>query len=282
MSNLTCKNPVNNFNDPRIYAVNWIKEVNSNIPINILDVCCACGDFAVSLLENELKCKIWGMDFDENSIEYSKNLGIYEQIYKVDLNSFIEGELQNFEENFDFIFFGDVLEHILFPDKIIKKFQSYLKKDGKIIVSIPNISHGSIKANILLNNFDYTKTGILDETHLKFFTYKSFAKFLSNANLEIEKFKPTLFGPLGTQDNNPYKELPYNIKNLIAKDPYSYIIQFVALCSLKNDSENNLLYSKNLCKIESYVIKNIKNILSYADKNIIYLKKERKKIYQIL
>ena len=193
------KNKVNKENDPRGYAIDWIKEELVGKPLNILDVGCACGDFGIAIIENEIKGEIWGLEYDTDSVEYAKNLNVYKEIYQIDLNNFSEGNYKNLEDYFDYIYFGDVLEHILFPEQIVKKFQSFLKKDGKMIISIPNVSHASIKANILLNNFDYTETGILDKTHIKFFTYKTFIKFLNDAGLKIGKFKPTLLGPLGTQ-----------------------------------------------------------------------------------
>jgi 2-polyprenyl-3-methyl-5-hydroxy-6-metoxy-1,4-benzoquinol methylase len=275
------KNKVAQENDPRGYAVKWIKEGSLDKSVNILDIGCACGDFGMAVLENEIKAEIWGLEYDIDSVNYSKSLDIYKDIYQTDLNNFLEEKYKNFVGYFDYIFFGDVLEHILYPEQIVKKFKSFLKKEGKIIISIPNISHASIKANILLNNFDYTEAGILDETHIKFFTYKTFVKFLTDAGLKIEKFKPTFFGPLGTQKNDPYQQLPFAIKTFISQDPHSFVIQYVVECSVEDESKTkNDNYSNNLFLIENYISKNIEMIMLYADKRIIFTKKERKRFYQ--
>lgn len=69
---------------------------------------------------------------------------------------------------FDYIILGDVLEHLTDPWKIVNELKQYLKKDGCLISSIPNIMHVSVLRNLVLGNFTYEDSGILDKTHLRF------------------------------------------------------------------------------------------------------------------
>ena len=115
---------------------------------------------------------------------------------------------------------------------------------------------------------------MLDKTHIKFFTYKTFSRFLSDSGLKIKEFKPTLFDALGTQPNNPYQHLQYLIKFFIVKDPHSFVIKYVVKCSKFDYSDDNI-NSKNLSLIENYFIKNRESILKMSNKKIIFSKKQR-------
>ena len=90
---------------------------------------------------------------------------------------------------FNVIIFADTLEHLRNPDKILKRTKKYLKKDGSLIISLPNIANLRIRLSLLFGRFEYKSTGILDETHLRFYTLKS-AQELIQKNYKIVKFLP--------------------------------------------------------------------------------------------
>ncbi len=74
----------------------------------------------------------------------------------------------DYKKIFDYIILGDVLEHLIDPWKIVNELKQYLKKDGYLVSSIPNIMHVSVLRNLVLGNFTYEDSGILDKTHLRF------------------------------------------------------------------------------------------------------------------
>jgi O-antigen biosynthesis protein len=76
-------------------------------------------------------------------------------------------------EKFDVATFGDVLEHLRDPWKILRDVQHILKPNGIVVASIPNIAHGDVRLALLQGDFDYSPQGILDNTHLRFFTKKT-------------------------------------------------------------------------------------------------------------
>lgn len=91
-----------------------------------------------------------------------------------------EGDIENYvwaeklcNERYDFIVFADVLEHLYDPVEVLKRCRQFLKKDGAILLSVPNIANNNVILNLLHDEFEYTPIGILDDTHIRFFTYKS-------------------------------------------------------------------------------------------------------------
>ena len=92
---------------------------------------------------------------------------------------------------FDLIVYGDILEHLKRPEKVLSELNRYLRPTGKIIVSVPNFVHLFVRLNILIGRFEYMERGILDRTHLRFFTLKTFRKFLANAGLSVEELAVT-------------------------------------------------------------------------------------------
>lgn len=103
----------------------------------------------------------------------------------------IEAIFPNFEEApFDALVIGDVLEHLKDPWLTLQKLIELIKPNGQVAICIPNVGHWSVVANLLAGNFTYSDSGILDRTHLRFFTGKSMIDLLSQANIEIIKILP--------------------------------------------------------------------------------------------
>lgn len=115
---------------------------------------------------------------------------------KNNCNEFIQMDVEknfnlNFEKEFDCIIFADVLEHLRNPLQILRACKRFLKPSGKIILSVPNVANWYIRLNLLFGRFDYKSRGILDESHVRFFTWKSLKELLEEAKLEIKKIEVT-------------------------------------------------------------------------------------------
>ena len=89
------------------------------------------------------------------------------------------------EEYFDCIIYGDVLEHLVDPWKILKQHCKFLQKGGYVVMSIPNIAHYRTLKMLCRKEWNYTDTGILDNTHLRFFALNNIKSMISDAGLEI-------------------------------------------------------------------------------------------------
>jgi SAM-dependent methyltransferase len=96
------------------------------------------------------------------------------------------------KNRYDYVLFGDVLEHLKDPLSSLIQAKKLLLPGGKIFVSIPNIAHISIRLELLLGDFEYEETGILDNTHLKYFTKRSFEVLVKNAGLSVIEVNSSL------------------------------------------------------------------------------------------
>lgn len=103
----------------------------------------------------------------------------------------LDGPLPRFAQPFDVIVFGDVLEHLKDPAAVLRELSGSLREGGRVILSLPNIANIYVRVNLLFGRFDYQDRGLLDRTHLHFFTRKSFLRFLRDAGLVLETLTAT-------------------------------------------------------------------------------------------
>jgi 2-polyprenyl-3-methyl-5-hydroxy-6-metoxy-1,4-benzoquinol methylase len=143
----------------------------------VLDVGCAAGQLG-EICEGNI---FYGVDGNEEAVKEASK--IYKETKLSDLNTIPSKDL--FETKFDFIVFADVLEHLLYPEKILEHFKTYLKDDGVIIVSLPNVALWRVRLNLLFGKFDYTDYGVMDRTHLHLYTFKTAKELLENAGLKV-------------------------------------------------------------------------------------------------
>lgn len=95
------------------------------------------------------------------------------------------------EGTFAAIVYGDVLEHLSDPLPVLVALNRSLAPGGRVIVSVPNVAHLWVRLSLLLGRWDYAERGILDRTHLRFFTRRSFVRFLDDAGLAVEELVAT-------------------------------------------------------------------------------------------
>jgi len=93
---------------------------------------------------------------------------------------------------FDKILMLDVLEHLRKPDRVLQDCEPLLKPDGHLIVSLPNIANITVRLMLLSERFNYTERGLLDKTHLRFFTRKTARKLLESTGYRIVEQKMTI------------------------------------------------------------------------------------------
>ncbi len=94
-------------------------------------------------------------------------------------------------EPFDVVVCGDVLEHLARPELLLQRIHGWLKPEGTLFVSLPNIANVSIRVGLLLGHFRYTDRGILDRTHLSFYTLASARHLLESAGFRVRSAEPT-------------------------------------------------------------------------------------------
>ena len=87
--------------------------------------------------------------------------------------------------------FADVLEHVRDPAAVLRACRSALKESGKIIISVPNIANFVIRLGLLFGRFDYSDRGILDSTHLRFFTMRTLREMMRAVSCRVVNVTPT-------------------------------------------------------------------------------------------
>lgn len=96
----------------------------------------------------------------------------------------LDGPLPRLSGRYDVIVYGDILEHLKNPLVVFAGLNQYLAPGGTIIVSVPNIAHLYVRLKLLVGHFDYMERGIMDRTHLRFFTLASLKSFLKQARVQ--------------------------------------------------------------------------------------------------
>lgn len=156
----------------------------------ILDVGCSEGYLATYLPEN----KVWGIDGNVEALKIAKEHCV--DAKEMDLNNVPTSPV--FHEQFDVIVYADVLEHLLYPEDILKHFKQYLRPGGKVIISLPNIALWRVRLNLLFGRFDYTDYGVMDRTHLHLYTFKTAKELVQKAGFTPvkEMGAANLLGPI--------------------------------------------------------------------------------------
>ena len=262
--------------------------VTENILNNqkVLDVGCATG-YLGEYLKNNFDVTIVGIDYQDYHLEKARERDVYSDLIKLDLNSF-KDELNEYTSYFDRIILCDVLEHLNNPMEVLGKLSKFLKSDGKFLIDIPNIAHASIKYNLLTNNFNYTPMGLLDETHIRFFTLNSIINGLSQNKFLIDKVEYIFLGPgQGNDQYVDYGKYPKEIINYIENDVESIIYQIFIVFEKSNlDMEsivNHNLTFKELkddliiekekyCSLNNNPIKTLEETIQEKDNEISNLK----------
>ena len=175
---------MNNTKYDNLLNLNVINKINANS--KVLDIGCWKGDLGKYLIDNK-NCSVDGIDYHNDVLLRAKNNG-YKNTFCINLNC----ETKNLNDLnlkiYDYIVCADVLEHIVSAESVLKILQKSIDDKTKLIISIPNIAFLKYRILHLLGNFDYTKTGVMDETHVKFYTKKSISKLLKDCGFKIEYF----------------------------------------------------------------------------------------------
>jgi 2-polyprenyl-3-methyl-5-hydroxy-6-metoxy-1,4-benzoquinol methylase len=106
-------------------------------------------------------------------------------------NTSLENANDAFLSGHDVVVCADVLEHLVDPTFALLRLVSLQPFGARFLISVPNIANLWVRLNLLFGRFEYTERGILDRTHLRFFTRHSFLKLIKTANLEIMNFQVT-------------------------------------------------------------------------------------------
>jgi 2-polyprenyl-3-methyl-5-hydroxy-6-metoxy-1,4-benzoquinol methylase len=191
----------------------------------VVDFGCATG-YLANLLTQE-GCKVTGVEINPEAAKVAE--AYCDKVIVADLDYTDITELLA-HETYDVAVFGDVLEHLRDPWRILRATQKILNPDGYIVASIPNIAHGAIRLALLEGRFEYTELGILDNTHLRFFTRPSLYKLFEDTGFFVESIAYTTLPIFSDSDLIPRMErdrLSDEIVKQVESDRDAEVLQFI-------------------------------------------------------
>ena len=195
-------------NKPKGYYDNIRFEMLKYLPRDskkVLDIGCGNGCFA-EVVKTQNKAEVWGIELMKE--EADKARLVLDKVF----DGPVEEHIDNLPDNyFEVIYFNDVLEHLIDPYTVLKKIKQKLSLNGVIIRSIPNVRYHNTFMNVLIKkDWKYEDYGVMDFTHLRFFTEKSIIRMYEEAGYKIKLSE-------GINKSRSIKPLLYNIPFLFTQ-----------------------------------------------------------------
>jgi 2-polyprenyl-3-methyl-5-hydroxy-6-metoxy-1,4-benzoquinol methylase/glycosyltransferase involved in cell wall biosynthesis len=147
----------------------------------VLDIGCSTGELGRYLTEQR-ECIVDGLDHNAAALALAKQY--YRTAVLADLNNDPLEALIG-QETYDYIVCADIIEHLLNPDALIDQMKGHLTPRGQILFSVPNITYIGVILELMFGQFSYRDDGILDRTHLHFFSRGSLTQLLENHDLSV-------------------------------------------------------------------------------------------------
>lgn len=152
-------------------------------PCDVLELGCSTGIMTGHMIEQQ-GCRVTAVEIDPNQAAAASAVCgnvIVADIGKPEFWTSLSGR-------FDYAIFADVLEHLADPWSVLKWCGGVLKDGGSVLATIPNVAFYQVRKDLLFGRFDYTQFGILDDTHLRFFTADSVRSLFGSAGYKIDRF----------------------------------------------------------------------------------------------
>lgn len=184
---------------------NWIPE-----GAKVLDVGCATGAHTLKFTVGK-QCRVLGVepDADRATVARSRGLDV--------VTGFLSRDLLEARGPFDVIIFGDVLEHVSTPASLLELAKSGLAPGGVILASVPNVAHWTVRVNLLFGRFDYKPSGIMDATHLRWFTHKSIRALFEYSGMTVLELSPAAGTWMGVYRARHFRIIPGNQRDRLVR-----------------------------------------------------------------
>ncbi|HEX8079109.1 MAG TPA: bifunctional glycosyltransferase/class I SAM-dependent methyltransferase [Jatrophihabitans sp.] len=150
--------------------------------LRVLDLGCSGGRLSERI--RQLGHKVVGVD----SVEIAGVRGRVDDFVFGDLE---DGIPEAAGGDFDVVIAADVIEHVRYPERLLRQMAEVLSPTGQIVISTPNFGHWYSRGRVAVGAFDYDRRGILDETHLRFFSRKSLRRTIGSAGLDLLQLEYT-------------------------------------------------------------------------------------------
>ena len=189
----------------------------------VLDLGCATGWQARLLAERG--CTVVGVEVDAKAA--ARATPWCERVIVCDLDV-VDLPTVVGPDSFDAVAAGDIIEHLRDPARLLRSVAALLRPGGRVVASIPNVAHGSVRLALLTGAFPYADAGLLDRTHLRFFTRTSVQELFASAGFEIEQLE-RVQAPIDRATPYDRTLLVPGIEEAVASMPEANTFEFVVV-----------------------------------------------------
>lgn len=189
----------------------------------VLEVGCATG-YVSKVMKEQLNCIVTGIEKEPDAAKEAQKYChkvLIGDVEKIDILKALN------DEKFDVIIFGDVLEHLITPKEILIKMKYLLNDNGYILASIPNIAHISVALELLEGKFEYRSLGLLDDTHLRFFSKENIQRLFREAGFKIVYWDRVILKPEETEFKTVVEKYPVSLLSFFEGRSEAQTYQFI-------------------------------------------------------
>jgi 2-polyprenyl-3-methyl-5-hydroxy-6-metoxy-1,4-benzoquinol methylase len=189
---------------------------------SVLEFGCATG-YMSDVLATRRGCRVTGIELDPEAAAEAKahcERVIVGDAEILDLDEHLG------DERFDAVLFADVLEHLRDPAAMLRRVRPFVAEGGAVVASIPNVAHVSVRLALLSGEFRYRDIGLLDDTHLRFFTRESIVDLFESAGFVVSTWRRRRIELSDAEIGQP-AEVPEGLGSWLGSDPELTTYQFV-------------------------------------------------------
>jgi 2-polyprenyl-3-methyl-5-hydroxy-6-metoxy-1,4-benzoquinol methylase len=198
----------------------------------VLELGAASGHVTRGLVAQQ--CRVTAVEYDASA---AKDLdGLADRIIVGDLND--PATLADLPASFDVALAGDVLEHLIDPQAVVNRMAQLIVPHGRLVISLPNIAHADVRLALVQGRFDYTPSGLLDRTHLRFFTLKTISELIRQAGLQMLQMSRVVVPAFETELGIDRHSVPTAVLDEVLADPEAETYQFV-FAAVRDDGNDH-------------------------------------------
>ncbi|RID98619.1 methyltransferase domain-containing protein [Simplicispira hankyongi] len=191
----------------------------------VLDLGCGSGALGGYLAQTR-KAQCDGLTWSEAEAQHARpHYGrvVVDDLERCDLTATFAGE------RYDAIVCADVLEHLSRPERVLAACRDLLTPGGHVLISVPNAGYSGLVAELLQGEFRYREEGLLDRTHLRFFTRRSLRRFLRGEHWALESLDTITRALPDSEFSVPFDSLPPPVASALLASPDALTYQFIAV-----------------------------------------------------
>ncbi len=198
---------------------------------HVLDVGCATGYLGEALMAQG--CRVSGVELDP--VAAARAQKVLDEVLVADLET--ADLVEHFGAgSFDVVVLGDVLEHLRDPQRLLRNAVGLLADKGSVVISVPNVAHAALRLALLQGRWTYSDRGLLDATHVHFFTRATLLELLRTSGLVAVDLRATTAGAFATEIAVDAGALPPGVVEWVEQQPDADSYQFV-LRAIKDDAD---------------------------------------------